>query len=264
MIDIHAHILPGCDDGAAAEAEALAAARQALSFGVHSIVATPHIIPGVFDNTRERILAQVAQLQAVLTAAGVPVCVFPGAEYYLEPELPEKLDRGELLTLADQGRHLLVELPTAGVPPYAGQVLFDLLVRGVTPVLAHPERSRELVAEPERMYRLVAQGVLVQVTAGSLTGLFGREARAAAELFVRQHWVHFVASDLHGPGARLAALGEIPRKSPALMSNEALSLLLEENPRRVLEGQPIAVGTPREFEPRKNWLERAFSRKQNW
>ncbi|MEW6540756.1 MAG: CpsB/CapC family capsule biosynthesis tyrosine phosphatase [Bacillota bacterium] len=262
MIDIHTHILPGCDDGAANEAEALEAAGQALAARVDCVVATPHVIPGVYDHGREQILARVARLQAALEAAGLPLRVFPGAEYYLEPELPEKLDRGELLTLADRGRHVLVELPMVGVSPYTDQVLFNLLVRGVTPVLAHPERNRELAARPERLYRLVQRGVLVQVTAGSLTGLFGSRAQAAAALFIRQHWAHFAASDLHGPGARLTAMGEMPDRLAALVGKEAASLLLQENPRRVLEGRPVAAGTPRELETGKHWLGRLI-RKNN-
>lgn len=260
MIDLHAHILPGVDDGAVNEAEAVAAARQALAVGISAIVATPHVIPGVFDNGRGLILERVTRLQAVLDAAGLAVRVFPGAEYYLEPELPEKLDRGELLTLNDRGKHVLVELPMVGVPAYADRVLFELLVRGVTPVLAHPERNRELVARPERLYQLVEQGVLVQITAASLVGLFGRDVRAAAELFVRQHWVHFVASDLHGPGARLAALREIQDRLAIFVGNEVMSLLLHENPRRILEGQPVESGTPRELDVRNNWFKRVFQK----
>lgn len=251
MIDLHAHILPGIDDGARDEAEAMAAARQALAAGVGTVVATPHAIPGVYDNGHERILERAARLQAVLDAAGLVLGVRPGAEYYLEPELPLRLDRGELLTLNDRGKHVLVELPLAGIPAYADRVLFDLLVRGVTPVLAHPERNREFSAEPERLYRLVAQGVLVQVTAGSLTGLFGRQMRAAAELFVRQGWVHFVASDLHGPGARLAAMREVRSQLAEMLGAEEGGRLLEENPRCVLEGRRVAGGTPQPYHQRR-------------
>lgn len=244
LIDLHTHILPGLDDGVRTEAEAVAAARQALAAGVCCLVATPHVIPGVYDHAQEVILDRVAGLQAVLTAAEIPVQVLPGAEYYLEPELPGKLDRGELLTLNDQGRHVLVELPAAEVPAYVDEVVFALLTRGVVPVLAHPERNMELAAHPDRLYRLVQRGVLVQITAGSLAGLLGRSARAAAELFVRRRWVHFVASDGHGPGGRLAAMGEVESRLGRLVGSEEAQLLLNDHPGCVLEGRRVEAREP--------------------
>ena len=244
LIDIHAHILPGVDDGAGNGAEAVEAARLAFSLGVEHIVATPHVIPGVYRNDRNTVLEAVAGLQRLLDEQGVSVQVFPGAEYYVEPDLPEKAGRGELVTLNNQGRHVLVELPIQSIPGYVDRVLFDLLVQGVTPVLAHPERNAVLAKEPDRMYQLIQKGVLVQVTAGSLVGMFGREVRAAAVLFVRQRWVHFVASDLHGPGGRLSSFLEAVDVLDGMVGAEARKLLVAENPRRVLDGLPVAVGEP--------------------
>jgi protein-tyrosine phosphatase len=261
LIDIHTHILPGIDDGAADQAAAVEAARRLEAIGVTHVVATPHVIPGVCANDRATILAQVTHLQAVLDAAGIRVCVLPGAEYYVEPELPEKFDRGMLLTLNDRGRHLLVELPATGVPSYVDQVFFDLLVRGVTPVLAHPERNRELAARPAKVYRLLQKGVLIQVTAGSLVGLFGRDVRKAAELFIGHRWVQFIASDLHGPGGRLAALGEALPKLTALLGREGALKLFEENPRRVLDGAPpVEIGRRKEYRPPGGWFSRLIGR----
>ncbi len=254
MIDLHAHILPGVDDGVKNDAEAVKAARQASAFGVDSIVATPHVIPGVFVNNRSGILEAVARLQGVLDNQEVAVRVFPGAEYYVEPDLPKKLAQGELLTVNDRGQHVLVELPMQNVPAYVDQVLFDLLVRGVTPVLAHPERNRELVDDPGKLYRLVQKGILVQVTAGSLLGMFGREARTAAEFFVRQRWVHFLASDLHGAGERLLALKEAVEKLAGYVGNEGARMLVEENPRCVLVGERVDIGELLPFERRRGGL----------
>jgi protein-tyrosine phosphatase len=258
LIDLHTHLLPGVDDGVQDEAEALETVRRAVVVGVSRIVATPHVISGVFANDRRSILNRVIRLQEVLDQEGIPMQVSPGAEYYAEPELPQKLDRGELLTLNDRGRHLLVELSAQELPAYAEQVFFELLVRGVTPVLAHPERNQELVVDPGKLHRLVQRGVLVQVTAGSLVGLFGREVRAAAELFVSRRWVHFIASDLHGPGQRLAALPKAVSRLNDLLGGARAQAVVFENPRRVLDGRPVAAGEPHPGPPlrtgvRKLW-----------
>ncbi|MGQ9825977.1 MAG: CpsB/CapC family capsule biosynthesis tyrosine phosphatase, partial [Desulfotomaculales bacterium] len=111
MVDLHTHILPGLDDGARNEEEALEMAACAAADGIAGLIATPHFIQGQFTPSRQEILAAVGRLNAGLGGAGVPVEVLPGAEYRLEPDLPERLRRGGLLTLNDAGRHLLVELP---------------------------------------------------------------------------------------------------------------------------------------------------------
>ena len=123
--------------------------------------------------------------------------VLPGAEYRLEPDLPERLPRGGLLTLNDAGRHLLVELPGAFLPPYTERVLYELQLLGVTPVIAHPERNAAVARNPAFLRRLVSRGMLVQVTADSVTGRFGREARHLALSLLKEGLAHLVASDAH-------------------------------------------------------------------
>ncbi|RDV84794.1 tyrosine-protein phosphatase [Ammonifex thiophilus] len=156
MIDIHTHILPGLDDGAEDLEEALSMARLALADGVTALVATPHVIRGSFFPSRQEILETVSLLNERLAEQGLPLRVLPGAEYRLEPDLPERLAKGELVPLNDAGRYLLVELPSTFVPPYAERVLYELQLQGVTPILAHPERNAELCRRPELLASLAA------------------------------------------------------------------------------------------------------------
>ncbi|MBE0467223.1 MAG: phosphotransferase [Candidatus Desulforudis sp.] len=240
MIDLHTHILPGLDDGPHSPEAALAMAARAAAYGVTTIVATPHVMPGVYDNPPGRILEAVDRLNKRLEAGGVAVRVLPGAEYYFDDDLPRRLARGELLTI-NRGSCLLLEFPGQSVPLPALRVLFDLLMAGVRPVLAHPERNAVLAQKPDLVYDLVSRGVLLQVTAASLVGGFGRTAALAAELYVRQGWAQLIASDAHNPGERITAMGGVKGRITALAGTETAALLTRHNPRAVLDGDMVTV-----------------------
>ncbi|MGI5823869.1 MAG: tyrosine-protein phosphatase [Dethiobacteria bacterium] len=239
MIDIHAHILPGLDDGAASTAEALQMAAIAAAEGTGTMVATPHVIRGLYDNTPRQIRAAVARLNNSLAAENIALQILPGAEYRLEPDLPRHLQAGRLLTINDTGRYLLVELPSALMPGYAEQLLYEIQLQGVTPIIAHPERNTELVRCPQRLVSLAQRGILSQVTAGSLGGHFGPAAKRAAQKMLSSGAAQAVASDAHSidkrPPALAAAAQEIETRWGAALARTVLST----NPRRIIAGQAV-------------------------
>lgn len=239
MIDLHAHILPGLDDGVQSDEEALNTARQAFEQGITHVVATPHIIPSVYQYKLILIPAKIFVLQRTLDEEKVAIRILPGAEYCLEPQLLLKLKRGELLTINGCGKHLLVELPKLHWPDYAENIFFELQLNGVTPVLAHPERNITLVRYPQKLLNLVQRGVLVQLTAGSFIGLYGKEIMTASEQFVRSGLVHFMASDLHGMGKRLLAMTAAKDKLKHLLGEEKAKRILVDNPLAVIRGGTI-------------------------
>ncbi|MGQ5711605.1 tyrosine-protein phosphatase [Desulforudis sp. DRI-14] len=241
---MHAHILPGLDDGARTLEESLAMARELVAQGVRTVVAAPHFMPGVYMPKPEEIWARVAGLQHALNEEGLPLRLAPGAECYLDPELPARLRRGELQTINDTGRYLLVELPMGDYPVFADDVLFELLLSGITPILAHPERNAVLAEHPEKVYDLVRRGVLLQVNAGSLAGLFGTAARSAARLFVRHAWAHFLGSDAHRPGERIAAVSVALNEINSLIGRAGACALAGDRPQAVLEGTECVLPDP--------------------
>lgn len=239
MIDIHAHLLPGLDDGAPDLDTALEMARLAVNDGIQGTVATPHVATGIYENSKECILQAVAVLRRELQARKIPLAIYPGAEYLLESDLPRRLQAGELLTINDNGRYLLVELPFDSVPVYMEQTIFEMMVQGVVPVLAHPERYRDMQKNPRLLQRLVEKGVLIQVTVGSLDGLFGNSAREAAWRFLRSGWVHFLASDAHSVRHRVPVLMQFLEKLKHRLDNDLIQLLVVKNPACLLKGQPV-------------------------
>lgn len=260
MIDLHVHILPGLDDGAKNVEEALAMAQRACDDGISAVVATPHVITGLYSNTREVILSAVEHLRGLLQDNEIPLKIFPGAEYHLEPELPERLARGELLTINDTGRYLLVELPAALIPGHTGRVIYELLLQGVVPVIVHPERNAGFVREPSLLYDLISKGALAQVTADSLTGRFGSKAAVTARVLVEHGCAHFIASDAHSPRSRAPALRAAVQEASRLIGENNAQELVIKNPQHTLKGESIPTISLKEIHPSKTgFLKRLFS-----
>jgi len=240
MIDMHCHILPGLDDGPACLADSLLLAKQLAEAGFTAVAATPHVLEGRDFLRPATILAAVAELNQRLRQEGIALEVWPGAENYIFPELAQWLADQRLLTLAAQGRHVLVELPAGEIPSYTEQVFFDLQLAGVTPVLAHPERCLPLADAPERLLHWAQRGVLLQLDLRSLLGRYGRAVQSAAVRLASAGLVHLVGTDAHGP----ASAAEVYREAAALLEQAcgpAAVRLLQDNPSRVLAGAEVPV-----------------------
>ena len=151
LTDLHCHMLPGIDDGSREMEQSLAMARIAVADGISTTVVTPHHLNGVYSNPAQRIRSGIEQLNEALQKAGIGLNILPGRELHLTPELPAELDRGTALTIANQGKAALVELPVHTVPMGAEHLLEQLLAMGLTPVIAHPERNSELRRTPQRL-----------------------------------------------------------------------------------------------------------------
>ena len=202
FVDIHCHILPGLDDGARDWDETLAMARQAVAQGVRRVIATPHQSGQFPANTPDRILARVFEAQERLRIAGITLELLPGADVRVTEHLIAKLAYNEIMTLGNLGKHLLLELP----PDLAlslDELLYELELRGVRSILSHPERNTALQADTALLKRLVSQGCLLQVTAGSFLDRFGRAARRTAFRLLHDGLVHIVASDAHNERDRV-------------------------------------------------------------
>lgn len=238
--DIHCHIVPGIDDGASGLEESLAMATAASRDGATTVIATPHQLGGNSHVTASAIRAGVATLNDAITAAGIGLEVLPGADVRIEPELPALLRRGEVLTLADRGKHVLLELPHEVYFPLE-TLLAALSKQGLTGILSHPERNRGMQARPETVAEVVRAGGLIQITAGSLTGGFGGTARKMAEWCVRKRLVHFVASDAHDTSRRPFGLSAARDVVAVLADAELADRVVCENPAKVADGGDVVA-----------------------
>jgi protein-tyrosine phosphatase len=241
VIDLHTHVLPGIDDGAADLEDAVAMARLAVDDGILVLVATPHANVG---RPHADVAERVAELQAALDAAAVKLRVLPGAEIALSPDVPARLSDRTLPTLAGS-RYVLVELPFNVAPPNVEQTLFEIQVAGFVPVMAHAERYRYTQGTPERLAEWCQRGSILQVNAGSLRGDFGPGSRRAAEEVVRRGWPAVLASDAHESRRRRPELA-FARALVAEMADAARAVeLLEAGPDAIVADQPFPTPVPR-------------------
>ncbi|MBY7144612.1 tyrosine protein phosphatase [Virgibacillus sp. NKC19-3] len=201
MIDIHSHILPGVDDGAKTESDSIAMAKAAMDDGIDTIIATPHHRNGQFENDRQMIQTNVSILNDLFAKEDIPLTVLAGQEVRMNGDMIEDIRNGELLALNDT-KYLFVEFPSDHVPRYANQLLFDIQVEGFIPVIVHPERNRELLEHPSRLYDFVRKGALTQVTAGSVVGKFGKSIQKYSDQLIEANQTHFIASDAHNTTTR--------------------------------------------------------------
>ena len=240
MIDLHAHVLPAVDDGARDLDEALDMLRLAAADGVRTLCATPHAHGPELDVPRARAEEALARLRAAAAAAGIAIEVRLAAESWYRPDLPALAREGRIATYSETGvRRALVEFPPTHVPPEAFETFFALRLEGVHPVVAHPERNPSFWARPELAERFREQGALLQVTAGSLTGLFREESRACAKELFRRGVVDLLASDCHRRDRRPPGLLEAAKTAARWAGKEAARRLVEDVPAAILAGEEV-------------------------
>lgn len=244
MIDLHSHILPGIDDGAADLDISLEMARIAVSGGVTVQACTPHIFPGVFNNSGPQIRRAAEELQRQLDEHGIPLRLVTGADAHIVPNMVSGLRAGEILSLADT-RYVLVEPPHHVAPPRLEHFFFDLLAAGYVPILTHPERLTWIEGRYDTFVQLFRAGVWMQVTAGSLTGVFGRRAKYWAERMLNEALVHILASDAHGARRRPPDLAEGRAAAAKWLGEEEAEQLVYVRPCAILENAaPSTVRPP--------------------
>jgi protein-tyrosine phosphatase len=239
MIDLHSHILPGIDDGATDLAVSLDMARAWVDDGVTTVACTPHILPGLFHNTGPQIRQAVAELQAELDGAGIALRLVTGADNHVIPNFTAALQQGHLLSLADT-RYVLVEPPHHTAPPRLGELLFSLMTAGFVPVLTHPERLTWIESHYDSIRSFAERGVWMQITAGALTGAFGRAPRYWGERMLCEGLVQILATDAHNMRSRRPVLAEGRKCVESLIGAEEARRLVEDRPRAVLENVPAS------------------------
>jgi protein-tyrosine phosphatase len=239
--DIHCHLLPGIDDGAKDWNDTLAMARLAADDGTSTIVATPHQLGSWTQNHGDEIRALVDECNERLAAEKIPLTVLSGGEIRIEQGLIESLVTGELVTLGDHRRHVLLELPHELYIPIDG-LMQELAARRITIVLAHPERNDGLLRQPDLAVDLVDAGCLTQLTAGSLCGTMGSHACDMAEWMITEGLVHIVSTDAHSPRVRRPLMSRAYDRICELTDVETANDLCSRHPGKIAAGRTIEAG----------------------
>ena len=237
--DIHCHCLSGLDDGPHTMAESIELCRMLVSEGITTVVATPHQL-GRFDASNEagQVRQAVRDLTAVLEENHIPLEIVPGAEVRVDERICRLLEADRVLTLADSGRYVLLEIPHEifiDVEP----LLVELSIMGVGSIMAHAERIATLSARPSVLLRWLAHGTHLQITASSLSGHFGPYLQRAAWGLLSSGWVSLVATDTHDLNVRRPRMKAAFESIRAKLGDDLARLVCIENPSRAITGEDI-------------------------
>lgn len=239
-VDVHCHLLAGLDDGPDTLEESIALCGALVADGITSVVASPHQLERYNrENTLAVIEAKIAELVSELQKLAIPLEIVPGADVRIDERLAKLLDVGEISTIANLGRQLLLELPHEFIVNPLSTIAM-LGKRGIQTIMTHPERHRYLRGSVSGPRSWVQAGAVVQVTAGSLLGEFGNSANEHAWRLVEAGVAGLVASDAHGAQQRPPRMGEALALVSRVMGEEVARRICLENPWRVLKGEVIS------------------------
>lgn len=247
MVDVHCHILPGLDDGPKTIDVSLEMAESAIADGITHVVATPHSSSTYcFDYSLVR--ERRDELQAKI---GGRLHLATGCDFHLNPENLNALRADAPRFCINQNGYLLVEFNEYSIPPSMDQTLHEIQLLGLQPIITHPERNAILRVQTERLVRWVRLGCFVQVTAGSLSGVFGPSAQKDAWRWMADGLVHIVASDAHNTRGRPLKLQPAFDLVREQFGEEKARGLLVENPMAAFEGRelPYVPELPEDNEP---------------
>lgn len=196
MYDIHCHILPGVDDGVSNIEEAMALAQAAENAGFKGIVCTPHYIDDVYKSSVKNNMEIINDLKKEVKHRKIEIELYLGNEVYISPDITNLLDLG-LITTLNNSRYILIEMPIYSRPLYLDDIIGKLKLRGLVPVIAHPERYEWVMKSPKELSYILSKGCLVQLNMASILGYYGNSVKKTAKALLRESCIHLLGSDSH-------------------------------------------------------------------
>lgn len=238
MIDIHSHILPNIDDGSTSMQESLEIIKKAKNAGVDEIILTPHFILGSKYNIERKEKEKIFKsLQEEVKKESIDVNLYLGNEVFYEENMFSLLKEGRIHTL-NNSRYLLFEIPRHNMVRGLDDAIFNLKVKNIIPILAHPERYTAYQKNPEKLLKLKEMEVLFQCNVGSFFGRYGKEAKKLAKLLAKHHMIDFLASDVHHDKHEIYTYFGI-LKEAGIIEEDYFNELTEKNPRKILTNEMI-------------------------
>ncbi|MFQ5824086.1 MAG: tyrosine-protein phosphatase [bacterium] len=248
MIDIHSHILPKIDDGPNSWEDSLAMIHQAEEDGITEVAITHHILSNLAYEREEEIITKFKELKERIAIEKLKIKIHLGAEIYAQPDM-------ELFhtisTYNNNKKYFLVEFPMPGIPRFVADRFFDLILDGMVPIIAHPERNMGIIRDLQRAYEFVQRGALLQMNAGSIVGQYGKPVKDAATILLNSNLIHFVGSDGHNTRGRPIKLRSAWESVTEGWGEKRAQLLFETNPRKATIGEEIVPPEPSPIEPLK-------------
>lgn len=221
-------------------------ARKAVEAGITDIFATPHHLNEKYVNFKKDIINRAVRLNESLRQNNIPLIIHLGQEVRIHRDIFTSLEKEEILTLNDNGKYLLLELPSGRVPTYTQEVIYELLLKGITPIIVHPERNKELIENHKLLFELVQEGALTQLTSSSIIGLFGKNVKSFSNKIIDHNLAHFIATDAHDIGSRGFTLQQAYETITKAYGIER-TFYFKENVEQLLKDQSPVVDKPVPF-----------------
>ena len=257
LVDIHVHLLAGLDDGPRTPEDAINMCRMMVEEGVRHTVALAHQNDDYPNNTPDVIRAATVKLAEGLKALDIPLTVYPCSEVMVGPQTLDQLSRNELMTIADNRKYILLEMPH-GLCVEVQWLVEEMIDRRIRPILGHAERSPELLHDPGVIERLIQAGCLVQVSSKSITNPATREDAAALKSWFRRRIVHVLGSDGHSLRRRPPVMADAYRQVEKWVGTEEAERIGSRNGMAILAGKPITVPAPEP--PSRKWFSWLFGK----
>lgn len=239
MIDLHCHLLPGVDDGSKSMDISLKLANDAVKDGINYALLTPHHMNGVYLNHKKMVIQRTQEFQAEIDKCKIPLKVFPGQEVRINGDLLSALDQDDILFADEGGRYLMLEFPDDDVPSYTSEMIYELMQRGIIPVIVHPERNTKIMKQPDILYDLLNEGCLSQITASSYVGIFGHKVQKFSKQLIRTGQAYVFASDAHDLPNRKYEMNNAFKKLEVEYGNSYVKRF-ENNAKNIINGEEIA------------------------
>ncbi|MDH5729451.1 MAG: capsular biosynthesis protein [Gammaproteobacteria bacterium] len=235
MYDLHCHLLPGIDDGPQNLDEALALARHAVANGITHAVTTPHVHPGRYNNTHQSIQKLLKQFQVMLQEAAIPLTLRAAGEVRISPEIIPMLQQNQIPFLGTYENQsvLLLELPHSHIPPGSDKLVDFLIKQNIRPMIAHPERNKDVMRNLKKLEPFIDRGCLMQLTAASVAGDFGSSCQDTASAIIQNHWATILASDAHNLSHRPPELKPGFNAVAKLLNTDAASAMIIDRPKAI-------------------------------
>lgn len=246
MVDIHCHILPNIDDGPTDIEESINMAKTAETNGIKVIIATPHYIE--CEGYKNYLYNQeiLNNLKSELLYRKINIEIFLGNEVFITPSIIKLLDDDKITTI-NRTRYILIELPMLDIPVYVEQIIFDLKLRELCPIFAHPERNLKIIENPNRLYDFIKKGALTQLNLSSLQKENKNKVSKTAGILLENNMVHFIASDAHSSNKYNLSLRHAFEVMSKYTSKKNLEKLLHENPRKVINNEKLIIDEPTKY-----------------
>lgn len=234
IVDIHSHIIPGIDDGSKNMEMTLEMLKNTEKEGIKEIVATPHYLLEYGEATIEEVKEHVNKINLILEKEKIDLKVYSGQEVYFTEKIIEDYIEGKIGTINDS-RYMLIELPMQRFDKNTFDFLYELQVRDIIPVIAHPERYKFFIENPSFINNFINEGYLFQVNAGSIEGKFGGNVRKTVNIFLENNIYSFIGSDAHNNNSRNTGL-----KNAVTLVKESVNIdTFKNNSKKILKNEKI-------------------------